>query len=366
MQQAADAAAIAGDREIYSGNGSDSNLTPVQNAALSDAAQNGFINGKNNASVTVNAPPSVGAYQGDQTAVEIIVTQPKPTFFLRIFNISSVAVAARAVARYSVSQGCVYTLNPTAQNSLVVSGGSKLNTQCNIDVNSDNTQGLVASGGSTITATDATINVVADGYSGGSAVSPPPTLNASAATNPFASLSFPSVGGCNCTGGYTVQKSQAACDGNTINAAGTSATLNPGVYCGGITVSGNGVSANFNQGMYILNGGGLNVKGGANVTGTGVTFFNTGTANGANQYKPIVVSGGSSTSLTAPTTDGTYEGILFFQDPGICSVVQGACDSEWADEWTAKYSIGRQHVFVHRSALLPKHAAGLFWRKCGY
>ena len=39
MQQAADAAAIAGDREIYSGNASATEPTNTQNAALADVTQ---------------------------------------------------------------------------------------------------------------------------------------------------------------------------------------------------------------------------------------------------------------------------------------------------------------------------------------
>jgi hypothetical protein len=325
MQQAADAAAIAGDREIYSGNGSTTNLTNVQNAALADVTQNGFTNAQlwtqnqnpctgssGETCVVVNVPPQSGSYANDNSAVEVIVSRPEPTFFLKIFNISSVTVAARAVARYSAAQGCLYALNTTAANALVVSGGSLFSTQCNIYVDSNNTKGLVSSGGSAITATNSTINVVASAYSG-SGFSPTPITNASPVSDPFASMPAPIFSNtCACTN-FTVTKNQAACNGNTISADGTSATLKPGVYCGGITVSGNGVSANFNSGTYILLGGGLQVKGGANASGSGVMFYNT--YNATYSYNPIVVSA-SSTTLSAPTS-GIYEGILFFQDRNI-------------------------------------------------
>ena len=287
MQQAADAAAIAGDREIYSGNASATEPTNAQNAALADVTQNGFTNAQlwtqtqnrcvgsaGQTCVVVNAPPQSGSYANDHSAVEVIVSQPEPTFFLKIFNISSVTVTARAVARYSAAQGCLYALDATAPNAVVASGGSLFSTQCNIYVDSDNTQGLVSSGGSSITAQNSTINVVASAYSG-SGFSPTPITNASPVSDPFASMPAPTFSNtCACTN-YTVSKNQVACNGNTINATGTSATLNPGVYCGGITVSGNGVSATFTSGTYILLGGGLNVKGGANATGSGVMFYNT-------------------------------------------------------------------------------------------
>lgn len=66
MQAAADAAAVAGDLEIYSGNASDSDTAPITTAAQTDSAKNGFTNGANGATVTVNAPPQSGPYTGDQ------------------------------------------------------------------------------------------------------------------------------------------------------------------------------------------------------------------------------------------------------------------------------------------------------------
>ena len=146
-----------------------------------------------------------------------------------------------------------------------------------------------------------------------------------------------------------------ACNGNTINANGTSGTLNPGVYCGGITVSGNGVSATFSSGTYILLGGGLQIKGGANATGSGVMFYNT--YNSTYSYSPIVVSA-SSTTLSAPTS-GTYEGVLFFQDRNIPTKDTGPSGPP-------EHRIRDQLHKLHRGIVLSEHAPGLFRRKCDY
>src|SRR4029077_3576995 len=66
-------------------------------------------------------------------------------------------------------------------------------------------------------------------------------------------------------------------------------------------------------GVYILNGKGLSVTAGS-LTGSGVTFFNTGTGAGSCNtcYGPINLILSTAT-LSAPTS-GTYKGILFFQD----------------------------------------------------
>ena len=77
-------------------------------------------------------------------------------------------------------------------------------------------------------------------------------------------------------------------------------------------------SATFDAGTYILAGGGLTASGGVSISGSGVTFYNTTDPSNQAAYKPIVVSGGSSTNLVAPTT-GTYSGILFFQDRNLPS-----------------------------------------------
>ena len=314
MQAAADAAAVAGDLEIYSGNASDSATALITTAARTDSAKNGFTNGVNGATVTVNAPPQSGPYTGDQYAVEVIVRQAEPTYLLGVLDINSVPISARAVARYSGASGCVYALDPNDDSkTLSLNGSATLTSACTVYVDSSSNDGLDVNGNAKLTATSpATIDVVgsSDKCSGG--CSPTPKTDAQAAQNPLASLPVPAE--------------PAVVSSSTLNiSAQGHAALQPGTYDGRISVSG-GVSVTLNSGLYYLNGGGLNVSGGSTISGAGVTFFNTGAASGATQYKPIDISGGSATSLTAPMS-GTYEGVLFFQDPGICAVSSSFCGS---------------------------------------
>src|ERR1700704_4167381 len=60
VQSAADAAAIGALRELELGNSS-----TISPAGLNDAALNGFANGVNHTTVTINNPPRSGSYQGD-------------------------------------------------------------------------------------------------------------------------------------------------------------------------------------------------------------------------------------------------------------------------------------------------------------
>ena len=71
-----------------------------------------------------------------------------------------------------------------------------------------------------------------------------------------------------------------------------------------------------NPGLYVLKGSGFNINGGAHVTGTGVTFYNSYATGYA--YQPFVFDNGTTVTLTAPTT-GTYAGILLYQDPTVVS-----------------------------------------------
>jgi Flp pilus assembly protein TadG len=296
MQTAADAAAIAGAREIAL------KQTDVTAAAQGDASENGFTNGANNVTVTVKNPPATGSYAGAWDGVEAIVSQKEPTFFLGALGIKSVNLSARAVAHLSSGLDCIYALNGSASNALVASGSASIDAGCGVVVDSRSSSALVVSGGACISAKS--IGVVGN-YNNSSScpLTPDPETGIDSVSDPLANLSPPSVGGCN----YT----------NFSLKSGT-ATLNPGVYCNGITVSASGTTAILNPGTYILDGGGLTVSGGANIQGTGVSFYNT---QGAASYKPIVVSGGSSTTLSAPTS-GSLAGILFFQDRSIKSSSQ--------------------------------------------
>jgi hypothetical protein len=282
MQSAADSAAIAGAAEIPFGD--------VTSAAKADSARNGFTDGNNGVQVTVT--PASGR-------VEVIVSQDQPTFFMSIFRVTSVALSARAVGTLASSRGPLYALG----------GGDAINTngdEVDVDVPkgtiTDNGN-LVAGGGGSIIASS--IGVAGSVSSGGTQISPAPQTGIAPISDPLSTLPKPSVGGC--TGG----RNPFVISRNT--------TLDPGTYCG-LTINGSGgggggegdegdssVSVHFNPGVYVLTDG-ITVNRSATLSGTDVTFFNSG--------GPIVINGDVNNdvvTLSAPTT-GTYAGILFFQD----------------------------------------------------
>lgn len=308
-QAAADAGAKAAAFEIANGS------SAVTSAAKQDTANNGFTDGENNVTVTVSSPPSSGTYASMNNYAEVTVTRVINTGFMSVLGQRTMTISARAVGASMATSGggCIYVLDPTASGALTVSGSGSLRSGCGVVVNSSNTKAMVTSGSACVTAS--VINITGNYNSSSSCpLSPLPTTGVAASPDPLANIVAPTTGAC----AFTNYKPPSG------------STLNPGVYCGGITVSGGG-TVNFNAGTYVLLGGGLTVSGGSSIAGQGVTFYNT--ANSTYSYKPIVVSGGSSTNLAAPTS-GLLEGILFFQDRSISSssqnTVSGASGAKFA------------------------------------
>ena len=113
IQTAADSAAIAGAAELSYGN-----ATYVIAQAKADAVNNGQTDGSNGTTVTVNPPPVGGLHAGNANYVEVIVSQNQPTMFMKIFNLNTVAVSARAVAfLFAQSELRVIALGPGVRRS---------------------------------------------------------------------------------------------------------------------------------------------------------------------------------------------------------------------------------------------------------
>src|SRR6266542_169668 len=246
-----------------------------------------IVDPKTEAQAQADADPSTFKYVRVSTP-----SVPVNVFFASPILGSSQTLNARAIAGASGGNGgCIYALNPTANNALVVSS-STVNVQCGVFVDSSSSSGLAASGSCNLTAP--VISVVQTSCSQCGCVNPSPQFGQPAVVDPLLYLQPPTVGAC---------PPAIPINNGTV--------LDPGVYCGGITINSK-TGVKFNPGTYILNGGGLTIHGGSTVSGAGVTFYNTGTP-GTWAYKPIDISSSGGT-LTAPTT-GPLAGILFFQDP---------------------------------------------------
>lgn len=289
LQSAADAGAIAGAAEV--------NYYDVTSAADAATAQNGMTNGSNGVTVTVNNPPLSGSYTSSSTAVEVIVTQSVPTYFMKVFGLKTMNVSARSVAASGPASGCVYTLDTSGTDVGLTGSGTLSIPDCGIVVDSASTNALQLTGSGSIQALS--IGLVGNYQKTGSGtISPTPITGIAPEPNPLAYLAAPSF-------------SASSCLANPRFTGSSSNTIGPpiagGTVCyNGISNTGSG-SLTLQPGTYIINGA-FSVTGSGSVSGSDVTIY-LAAPNGS-----LSLTGSGALNLTAPTS-GTYNGILFFEDP---------------------------------------------------
>ena len=266
MQTLADAAAMAGAREVMAC-GATADCAALTTASQEAMNENGVTSYTVSSSCTpapalgaiditiMNGPSCIGANDpnnGNKNYVEVIVAKTVPTAFAQILGISSAVVSARAEAGIVTSTNSSAVLLGRSGNDLVLpdaadqisaGGGIYVNSSSNCNGNAGiNASGLFDVGtnsGCTVT---------------GGAV----TTGNLPVTDPLAYL-----------------EQYAPCSGDGCGACtadpGTS-PMSPGTYCG---LSGG--SRTFKAGTYVIEGA-LAPKTGT-WTGTGVTFFLTGTSS---------------------------------------------------------------------------------------
>lgn len=288
LQTAADAGAIAGTAEY--------NWTDPVAAAKAAAAQNGVTDGSNGYTVTVNSPPLSGPHAGTLGYIEVIASEAAPTYFMKLFNLTSMTVSARAVGGLGPASGCIYTLD-TSGTDIGMTGTSDLSMpDCGIVVNSGSSDAIDLVGGATILADS--VGVVG-GVSGSAAanITPTPVTGVAPAYNPLAWITPPTFNASSCVADPHITGSGNQTIGPTVSG---------GTICyNGLTVKGSG-NTTLTPGLYIINGG-FSQGGTATITGSNVTFY-LAPPNGS-----LSLTGGGALNVSAPTS-GTWNGILFYQD----------------------------------------------------
>jgi Flp pilus assembly protein TadG len=290
MQAAADSAALGA--AVALGTGGPKTIVTEAKATL---AKYGYVDDIGGVTVTVNNPPTSGAYNGVANAVEVIVQQPQNALFSAVFLSASPTISGRAVAlQGAAANGCVLALDTGAKAATFGNGTTNVNlTGCQLDVNSNSSAALTLVGGAEITTDSANIVGGVSGMSGLTTVNGVRT-GAVPVADPYANVALPSYQGCD----------------HSNFSAKSGVTLSPGTYCGGIKVNA-GASVELNPGVYVLDQGSLSVAGNATVSGEGVTVVMT-SSTGSNPATASI-HGGATLDITAPTT-GPTAGIAFFQD----------------------------------------------------
>jgi Putative Flp pilus-assembly TadE/G-like len=285
LQDAADSAAISAVVGFQAG-------VDVTTQADAVAASYNFVNGVSGTTVTAHWPPQSGAYTGNKSAVEVIVSQPQARLFSSIFGGQKVNDHGRAVA-LQTGNACVLALDQAAAGAVSAQGSVGVNANnCNIYSDSNSSSSVNAGGSATISARQ--IGAVG-AFSGQSSMT---TTNGfyhgGVLTDPYAYVTPPSFSGC---------------DQNNFTAKST-VTIYPGVYCGGMKLNAN-ANVTLSPGIYFIDQGSLSVNGSATLSGAGVTIIFT-SSTGSN-YATASINGGATVNLTAPSS-GPTAGIVLFGD----------------------------------------------------
>lgn len=311
-QNAADPGAIAAARYIEDGD-SPATRDKMHTAACFYAKENGFFQSDDatcsaaraSGDLKVNWPPigpSAGQFAGRPQMVQVIVTAQHPSFFGAIFGKQTATVATAAVASReteSANSNSLVALDPTSCAAGKTHGNGNITIE---PVENPDTPGVPYSGGyvhinsscSTGALNDAcgsgsgafhiTGNGVIDAphvythgtcQGSGTTLTSPLTEGAPQIGDPLASLRGPRQadyppGHCpRKQGSMIVYDPETPTSGVCHwNQKDTTVTLTPGVYYGGWDFSGQNVTIRLQPGIYIIAGGGVSIKGNAELNST--------------------------------------------------------------------------------------------------
>lgn len=282
LQEAADAAAIAGAREFFlqSDNGSTAEAVARQTADAATAKREAVIG----LDVGVQADVKL-------TRVEVTIAAKLKPVLLSIVGVKGfdVNVDAVAEARGGGAGTCIIGLEPSARDGLLLTSNAKISgPKCAVYSNSTSKEGLSVMSNARI---ESALTCTSGGYSGGAMnYSPMPVSDCPAREDPLANRVEPQVG---------------ACDHSRKQLDNFTGSLDPGVYCGGLVINGTS-DVTLNPGIYTIKDGPLQVLRTSKLRGENVGLFFTG--RNANLY----FQERADISLSGPVS-GAMAGVLIWQ-----------------------------------------------------
>lgn len=313
LQTEADAAALgAGWKDVYGGSAAE-----VEAAALNEAVRNGFEDTPAT-DVDVNNPPLYGAYAGDTSSTEVILTEEHELMFASVVYDSVVTIAARAVVDVQPAEdACILALSTTASQALDIGGNTTISMpDCVLASNSTYCpDAAIIDGSATVTAyTVWTSGCYFEDSSNPVTLAEPGYSNAPPIDDPYATATVPPLPG-------------GACQ--NWNAQGVNKPAGS-KYCNNVVVNNNEV-VHFSPGVYWFNNANWTVNGGAmvdcptcTVGGDGVLIVFTGP--NSNQVGSLTINGGADVDLNgisaaqaAALGQPVLSGLLFFQDPNAAT-----------------------------------------------
>jgi hypothetical protein len=314
-QAVADAAAYAAASELYvnwfTTHGLDTPDASAVNTAKAVAASNGFTDGVDGCTVTVNIPPLSGPFTGQPGHAEVIISCTQKRFFSQLFGSDDLLIGARAVGRgkRSTINNGIIVLDPVSKGSLSIGGNGtvQITGNANIIVDSTDPAGMIANGtGANIQASEFDLSGI-PGWStmGGATITGPINSGQVPTPDPLRFIPPPDP---------TSLPVQVSSNQGFHKVQG-SWTLDPGVYNGGISIGGQ-ASLTLNPGVYYMNGGGFSFTGSGSLFAAGVMIYNAPQSN-----SDVVSISGQGSIIMSPMLSGPYQGISIFQDRSSANTI---------------------------------------------
>ena len=299
MQEAADAAAFGGAVVLYEGGTSSDAL----NAATADATKNGFSNGVANTTVTINTPPSSGAYSGNSLFVEVVIVRQVRTSLVPAESVlTSVRARGVAGAQATGNEFGLLALKSSGTCVLLDDGGMTVTGGGGVDqINCSGNSPIVLNSSGRITDAAGTFVV---GTASGGCCNPPGSLHNGSPSlgDPYAGFPKPTFGS----------------SGTNTSKSCSSQNLAPAYYANLDTTGSCGW--HLTGGIYILRGGGIST-GDFDVDETGasagvVIFLTTGDyAGGPGGSGCGTVSTDNGKITLKAMSTGQWAGMVIYMDP---------------------------------------------------
>lgn len=256
-------------------------------------------------SPTVENAPTVGSYAGNVRAVRVALTATVPMAFWSVFSSSSATIKAEATAAVTYNaKWCMLSLEDGNTAGITFTGSADIDLGCGIATNSKAAAAITAGGSSTVKATPLSAQ---GGVPSSSHFVSPTTLMpySPKQADPFVALPLPTIPGGESCPALAVKSNEPAY---------TVPVQSDNVYCfKGMDVKG---TLNLQPGTYYVDGSAFSIGAQGVINGTGVTIILTASnaASNSNAIAGFDIAAGATVNLAAPKS-GTYEGVLFYQDP---------------------------------------------------
>lgn len=324
LQNAADAGALAGARELTLGGADQTHAIHIAKLV----ARNNLKRDADN--VTIEA-----AVIGNRSSISVDISQGTESFFSGLLSggASELHVRAVATAASEAQKICVLGLDKSGGPVVGLSNGARLTaTECGVYSNSASSAGLASQDSALL---KARIICSAGGKIGGSNnFTPEPVTDCPVVTDPLASRPAPSAGPCNAM---------------SVLLKDVVRIMTPGTYCGGLHITGK-AKVRFLPGIYVIKNGPFIVNSGADIEGDNVGFFFTGN-NTFFRFKED-----AKISLGAPK-DGIMAGILFFEDRSSVSNVTFEISSSLARKLLGTIYLPRGKLYIAGNSPIADQSA---------